>query len=129
MYLNTHNKRVNLWGWEKGVNNFLYWKFQWASFFFFFGRGGGCPSCLMTPIPGVLHSAVCLCSCTAWTTHLTPNLTQSSFFPNQKSSLPHVLWSLILNTAAYTYTKCQYSKHDSSSAIILNRYHIYLNCF
>lgn len=97
MYLNTHNKRVNLWGCEKRVNNFLYWKFQWASFFFFGGRGAGCPSWLMTSIPGVLHSALCLCSCTAWTTHLTPNLTQNSFFPKQKSSLSHVFWSLILN--------------------------------
>ena len=45
MYLNIHNKRVNLWGWEKGVNNFLYWKFQWASFFFFF----------LAEVGGVLH--------------------------------------------------------------------------
>lgn len=66
-------------------------------FFFFCGRGAGCPSWLMTSIPGVLHSAQCFCSCTAWTTHLTPNLTQNSFFPKQKSSLSHVFWSLILN--------------------------------
>lgn len=134
MYLNTHLTRGGepLRMWEESKQLYTENSNGLHFFFFFFGRAGrqGVLPWLMTSIPGVLHSALCLCSCTAWTTHLTPNLTQNSFFQNRNP--PYLMFSGLLSwiTAAYTYTKCQYSIHDSlSSVIILNIYHTYLNCF